>query len=390
MSCLQTIAVIVFWLAALLLFQSYLGILLSLLVVNTLKRKPEPVEPDSTWELPDITVLIPARNEEEVIAVKIRNLLAQDYPENRLRIYVVSDCSTDGTVDIVKGFADRGVNLIELTERHGKLGIIDKVIPGLPGDILVITDANVILAVDAMKVMMREYADPDVGAVCGDLPLVAPSGGKNMRREATYRHYEIVLKRLMGKLGAVIGAYGGFYSQRRHLFRPLGERPIHDDVIMPLEVLAQGFKVIYARQASAVEETHPTIAAEYVRRVRMTAFNLNTIPRMLRLAWKAGFKVFYLVFSYKLCRWLSPYLFALMFLSSLLLIGASNIYNLVAFIFMVSLLLVVIGWLRDRFGAKQGGVTTDLYHFAAMNFAAFAGIGLWLKGVEKYWEPRGM
>jgi len=386
----QITFIIIFWLAVLFLFQSYIGTLLSLLLANLFRHKTPTMERDPSWELPSVTVLVPARNEEKVIAEKIDNLLTQDYPKDRMEICVVSDCSTDKTVDIVRDYAERGVKLIEFVKRHGKLGIIDEIIPGLSSEIIVITDANVILATDAMKIMMNEYADPAVGAVGSDLQPVLPSEGKNMQGEVTYRQYENMLKRLMGKLGVVIGVFGGFYSQRRIIFRPLGRLPIHDDVILPLEVLAQGYNVVYSRQAGAVEETEPTIAAEYIRRVRMTAFNLNTIPRMLTLSWKAGPKVFYLTLSYKLCRWLSPYLLALLFISSLVLIGTSLIYNIAALVFVVSLILAGIGWIKDKPGRKGYSITTGFYHFTAMNVAAFVGIGIWLKGVKRYWEPRGL
>ncbi len=389
MSSYQIIFIPIFWLAALFLFQTYIGTLLSLLLANLFRHKSPTVERDPAWELPSVTVLVPARNEEKVIVEKIDNLLAQDYPDDRMEIYVVSDCSTDKTVDIVRNYADRGVKLIEFVERHGKLGIIDEVIPGLSGEIIVITDANVALASDAIKSMMEEYADSAVGAVDSDLQRVIPSEGKNLQGEVIYRQYENMLKRLMGKFGAVIGVLGGFYSQRRSLFRPLGRLPMHDDVILPHEVLAQGYKVVHSEQAGAVEKTEPTIAAEYIRRVRMAAFNLNTIPRMMKLSWKAGPKVFYLTLSYKLFRWLSPYLFALLFILSLALIGTSLIYNVVALAFGFSLILSGIGWIKDKSGRK-GGITTGFYHFTAMNVAAFAGIGVWLKGVKKYWEPRGL
>jgi len=389
LSSYQIIFIPIFWLAALFLFQTYIGTLLSLLLANLFRHKSPTVERDPAWELPSVTVLVPARNEEKVIVEKIDNLLAQDYPDDRMEIYVVSDCSTDKTVDIVRNYADRGVKLIEFVERHGKLGIIDEVIPGLSGEIIVITDANVALASDAIKSMMEEYADSAVGAVDSDLQRVIPSEGKNLQGEVIYRQYENMLKRLMGKFGAVIGVLGGFYSQRRSLFRPLGRLPMHDDVILPHEVLAQGYKVVHSEQAGAVEKTEPTIAAEYIRRVRMAAFNLNTIPRMMKLSWKAGPKVFYLTLSYKLFRWLSPYLFALLFILSLALIGTSLIYNVVALAFGFSLILSGIGWIKDKSGRK-GGITTGFYHFTAMNVAAFAGIGVWLKGVKKYWEPRGL
>jgi cellulose synthase/poly-beta-1,6-N-acetylglucosamine synthase-like glycosyltransferase len=280
--------------------------------------------------------------------------------------------------------------LINLDKRHGKLGIIDRFIPDLTGEIVVITDANVILSSDAIKTIAAAYSDPSVGSVSGELAPFPPDDARNIDREISYRLFENRLKYLMSSLGSVIGAFGGFYSIRKTLFRRLGQRPVHDDVVLPLEVLAQGFKAIHVRQAIAYEETNPTIRSEYTRRVRMTALNLNTIPRLVKTAWHAGPMALYLAIGYKACRWISPYLLLVLFTSSLILSKISVVYSVVAIVFIGGLLLAAIGWIRDKWGVTRGGLTTDLFHFTTMNIAAFKGFLLWLKGVEKYWEPRAI
>ncbi|NQU06858.1 MAG: hypothetical protein HQ568_12245 [Calditrichaeota bacterium] len=171
------------------------------------------------------------------------------------------------------------------------------------------------------------------------------------------------------------------------MFKPLGEIPVHDDVVMPLDVLAQGYRVIYAEDAKASEETQSTIHAEYLRRVRMTAFNLNTIPRLVKLSKNSSFKVFYLAIGYKLLRWLSPYLLLLLMISSFALIGSALIYTVFAILIAFGLLMTIPGWLLSLFH-KKALLATDLYHFAVMNFAGYVGFAAWLKGVNKYWQPR--
>lgn len=390
MSDIQQIFAFIFWTSLLLLFHNYIGICLSLMVVSAFRKKndSDTLLPAS-FILPTVTILVPAHNEEEVIGEKVENLLELDYPADLIEIVVASDVSTDHTVEIVNSFSDRGVKLIDYRERHGKLGIIDELIPRMNGEIVVITDANVILAKDALRRMMKKYSDPIVGTVGGDLKTVLPSGSEKLRRETTYRQFENHIKRLMSQFGAQIGLFGGFYSLRRSLFRPLGSRPVHDDVILPLEVLAQGYKAVYAENAVSIEETQRTVKAEYLRRVRMTTYNLNSISRLVGLAFRSGVKVLYLAVSYKLLRWFAPYLLALMLVSSTLLIGSSWLYNVIAALFGFGLLIAGIGGLRVRFGGK-GGITTDVYHFAAMNFAAFIGIGYWIKGARKYWETRSL
>ncbi|MDP8239609.1 MAG: glycosyltransferase [Candidatus Hatepunaea meridiana] len=390
MTTFQQISAIVFWVSFALIFQSYFGTYLSLAIINLFRRKPKSDISKTDKRLLTVTILIPAHNEEELIGKKIENSLDQDYPVNLMEIVIASDVSTDRTVEIVKSYADRDVKLIDFTDRHGKLGIIDEVIPQFVNDIVVITDANVFLAKDAISRMMEKYQDTGVGAVNSVLQMVTPSGSIQLQGESTYRLFEIKLKHLMSKFGLTIGLLGGFYSVRRDFFVPLGQLPVHDDVIIPLEVLAQGNKVIHAEKAYATEETNDTIKGEYMRRVRMTAFNLNSIPRLIRLSIKAGPMVFYLAIGYKMFRWLSPYLFALSFISLFPLIGVSIIYNCFAVIFGLCLIFAFIGYLRDKLGLKKGIIMNDFYHFAIMNLAGFVGLRVWLKGVNKYWETRGL
>ena len=359
------------------------------MIVNAFRKRTDSYASIPDENLPTVTILVPAHNEEEVIGEKVENLLEQDYPANLMEIVVASDVSTDHTIEIASSFSDRGVRLIDYRERHGKLGIIDELIPQMNGEIVVITYANVILAKDELRRKMEKYSDPLVGTVGGDLKTVLPSGGEKLRRETTYRQFENHIKQLMSRFGAQIGLLGGFYSLRRSLFRPLGKRPVQDDVILPLEVLAQGYRAVYAENAVSIEETQRTIKAEYLRRVRMTAYNLNSIPKLIRLAFSSGIKVFYLAISYKLLRWFAPYLLALMLISSVMMIGGSWLYNMIATLFGFGILLAGIGSLRVKFGGK-GGISTDVYHFAVMNFAVFVGIGFWIKGARKYWETRSL
>ena len=367
-----------------------MGTYLTLMLLSLTKRKPEGNADSESDKLPRISVLIPARNEEKNIAKKIKNLLEQEYPFEKLDICVSSDDSEDRTVEIVRSFDDPRVTVVDLKQRHGKLGIIDNLLPELPGEVVVITDANVFFAIDALKFMAIAYADPGVGAVSGELSPIAPEDARNIQRELSYRHFENRLKSLMSSIGCVIGSFGGFYSLRKDLFRPLGGRPIHDDVTMPLEVLAQGYKAIHVKEALAYEETNPTIMSEYTRRVRMTALNFNTLPRLIKTAWRAGLIAFCIAVGYKACRWLSPYLLLLLFISSLVLSSISIIYKVALILFLISFALAAIGWIRDRTGMSRGGITTDLYHFTAMNVAAIQGFFTWIKGVERHWEPRAM
>lgn len=347
--------------------------------------------PKVTSHLPSMTVLIPAHNEEEVIEARIVNLLEQDYPDDLLEIVVVSDVSTDETVAIASRFKDRNVRVIELTERLGKLGIIDAIAPSLSGDIVTITDANVKCGKDALKNLGLQFNDPQIGAVGGNLRLKSPEQASNVGLEETYRRYEIRLKKQMSNFGKVIGIYGGLYAFRRELFTPIQREgsPCHDDVIIPLEIVQKGYQVKFAEDAYAVEETTPSIFEEFRRRVRMTAYNLNSLPRTISLSLKTGAMLFYIAFSYKVIRWLSPFLITILFLLSILLANVHSIYSCAVVTFLIGIALSLIGAVLDRFRLKVW-LATAAYHFAIMNLAGFVGLVNWVKGAKGHWTPRGM
>ena len=385
---LQTIAAIVFWLSLLIIFQSYIGILISLLVLRPFiaKKKSAP----STWtgELPRVTVLIPAYNEEKHIQEKLETVIHQDYPREKVRIVVASDCSTDGTNDIVRSFADGGVELVEMNERHGKNGISDALVPTFDTDFVVITDANVMLSPGVLHALIDRFADPGVGVASSNLQPVIPAEGRNLEHEKTYRGFENRIKRLMSEHGMQIGAFGGLYAIRKELFQPFGDKPVHEDIIAPLEIMARGYKVVFTEKAVVYEESEPTISGEFRHRARLTSYNLNTLPRLLRLSAKAGFKALYFAVSYKVTRWLSPYAFLFMLISSLLLARNHWFYAAVAALGCAGLLLALFGWVLDRL-RLWGWIATNAYFFVAMNVAGIFGFFRWMKGVKNYWQPRG-
>ncbi len=382
---LHFVVELLFWLSLALLLQNYLGLYLSISMLAALKR----VDPSERGqeEPPTVTVLIPARNEEAVIARKLESVLVQDYPVGKLEIVVASDVSTDRTDEIVRRYEDRRVRLVSFKERHGKLGALDELIPTAWGEVVVVTDANVILERQAISTMMRAYSDPGVGAVSGFQTVELPGQPTELGEERTYRNLEAGLKRKLSILGCVVGAFGGFYSLRRECFRPIGSLPMADDVILPLEVLAQGRSVKFVLEAIAYEGIGESTSEEFHRRSRMAAYNLNAVGRAMKLGWRAGILPFYVVFSYKILRWLSPFLWAIFLVTSFLhpTEGALNVVMLSAV--ELGMLAVLLGWIGEVFHIYLGPVR-KIYYFAAMNLASAFGLILLMRGIKRHWASR--
>ncbi|MFH0765067.1 MAG: glycosyltransferase [Calditrichota bacterium] len=386
MTWFQVVLMVIFWGSFFLLIYNYFGFTLILKLLN-LRPTSIPPKPPTDWELPVVTILMPVHNEAEILPTKLDNLRHLDYPPEKFEIIIASDQSTDQTVEIARRNSDSRIRVHEMERRGGKPGVIDALIPQVQGDIVIINDANVLLAPDAIRKIVALYTIPKVGCVCGNLLLIPPASDQDMVREIDYRNSEIRLKTQMDRLGRVIGAFGGFYSFRRKLFIPLGKKPCHDDVIIPLEILAQGYQVRFAAEAQAEEQTRETIGGEYRRRVRMSAFNILTLPRMVYLAGKSGILTIYLVFSYKVIRWISSFILAAMFISALILGMNVEFYLGIAILFGIGILCAVGGGIADRYGFKPNPARS-VYHFAVMNLAAVVGLVRAIQGMPRYWTPQ--
>jgi cellulose synthase/poly-beta-1,6-N-acetylglucosamine synthase-like glycosyltransferase len=329
--------------------------------------------------LPSVSVLIAAYNEEGVIEKRIGNLLELDYPKNKIEIVIASDGSTDGTDDIIKKYSGRGVKLFRVEGRVGKVNVINKAVPDLTGEIIVLSDANTFYMKDAVSKLVRNFEDKSIGCVCGELNFYGENEGEVVSLEGAYWRYEQFLKRNEGSRGSLLGANGGIYAIRKELFVELPPNTIVEDFVLPMKILEKGYKVIYEPEAIAYEETSKKIIQEMERRIRIGAGDFQA----LMLTWKLlnpmrGFTAL-AYFSHKVIRWFAPFLLMSVFATNLMLAGlrvsgfAGNEY----YLFM--LLLQVMFYLTALVGRifSQTGVRLKFfglpYYFVSMNIALFLG-----------------
>jgi cellulose synthase/poly-beta-1,6-N-acetylglucosamine synthase-like glycosyltransferase len=357
-------------------------VFLSLLTIGRAKRG---LASDPAFE-PTVTIFIPAYNEEKVIAAKIENCLALDYPKEKLEIMVCSDCSGDATVAIAQRYAAQGITIFDYKERSGKTGLINKSIPRARGDIIVFTDANTMFAPDAVRSMVSRYVSESVGAVLGEVSLVVPSGGSGVDKEVAYRDSEARLKYKEGLFGAAIGGFGGFYSLRKALFMPLPPNAYsNDDLLLAVRVLAQGRKVVFDNAAVSHEETGVTVSEEFRRRIRIGAGNYQAFFLLLSLLNPFRGWVFLFYLSHKVLRWFSPFLFIAFFVSCLPLLDNQ--------IVKATFLCQCIFYGTAVMAAIAGGriltlpFVSTIYHFFAMNAAVFLGLFRYCRGIKSAaWE----
>ena len=215
--------------------------------------------------LPMVSLIIPAYNEESVIVSKLENALELDYPSELLEILVTSDASTDRTHEIVAGYADRGVRLL-VCPRGGKVAAQDLAVRETTGEVVAFGDANVRWERDALRRLVRPFADPRVGMACGYVRLVNPSGGTN--QEGLYWRYEMWLREQESRVHSVTGSNGAIYAVRRDAYREVDPRFGHD-MSFPYLMVQNGYRAVYEPSARGVESMTTDIEDEFRRKVRM-------------------------------------------------------------------------------------------------------------------------
>jgi cellulose synthase/poly-beta-1,6-N-acetylglucosamine synthase-like glycosyltransferase len=252
---------------------------------------------------PPISFVISAFNEVDVIRAKLENTLAIDYPDDRREIVVVSDCSDDGTDEIVQEFADRGVRLLRQAERRGKTAGLNHSVPLLTGEIVVFSDANAMYERDALRKLVRNFADARVGYVTGEARYLLDGEAVADAGERAYWGYEMDLKRRETLIGSMVGGDGAIYAIRRALWRTLPEDAIND-FLNPLQIVEAGWRGVYEPEAVCYEETSGGFKSEYKRRVRIVSRSWRAVfqaPGVLN-PFRVGLFSWCLI-SHKVLRW---------------------------------------------------------------------------------------
>ena len=318
MSAPSSLAIIV-WICFATVVFAYLGYPLFIHIVSRAfgRNHSRPELDDS--QLPVISLLIAAHNEEIDIEARILNALALDYPAGKLEIVIASDGSTDATNEIVRRYEGRGVQLFAYEKNRGKATVLNESVPRLRGSVVLLSDANTHMAPDAARRLASWFAEPDIGVVCGQLVLTDPRTGRNV--DGLYWKYETFLKKCESRLGALLGSNGAIYAIRRELFPTVRPGTLIDDFVIPLEAKRRsGCRIVYDSQAIAREDTAPTIRAEFRRRVRIGAGGFQSIGMLWPLLSPANGWVALTFFCHKILRWVCPFLLGGMLVASAILI----------------------------------------------------------------------
>ena len=364
---------IVFWGALCMIFFVYAGYPLALVILGKFRTRLTRHLEDF---LPSISLTIAAYNEEKVIAEKLENSFALDYPSEKLQIVVASDGSTDGTNAIVESFADRGVTVFALTPRGGKIKALNRVIPQTRGDILILSDANAMYRPDAIRKLVRHFVDPTVGAVSGDVRLVnaADSFAKS---EGLYYRYERWLQELESRIGSIIGADGAMYALRREIFQAPPDFTVVDDFVISMSVARQGYRVLYDAEAIALEEGTASGPEEFRRKVRIVAGGMQALKLGLGVPKITQPLLGFCYLFHKFFRWLIPVFLLIAFVSAGFLLNEGFLYQS-AFVGQIVCYILALSYAGGLFNRVNGTWLGVPYYFCMVNAAAL--LGLW-KGI---------
>lgn len=368
-----------FWLCMAIVVYTYVGygILLYLLVfVKRLATKAKPLADITDDRLPEVTLMVCAYNEEDIIAEKMDNTRRLDYPSDRLHLVWVTDGSNDNTNVLLSAYPE--VKVIYSPERRGKAAALKHGIKEIDTEIVMMTDANTMLNPEAVREVARLMQDPKVGCVSGEKKVMARSDSDEAAQgEGLYWKYESTLKRLDSELYSAMGAAGELCVIRRQLMTDIPDDTLLDDFIISMEIVKKGYKIAYTSNAYAMEYGSADLHEESKRKRRIAAGGLQSCWRLRSLMNPLRHPVVAFQFvSHRVLRWtITPVcLFALVPLNTLLVLSGEGIVYTIIWILQILF-----------YASAAAGVRISKY-FIFMNLNVFRGMAYLFNNSTGMWE----
>ncbi len=356
-------------------YVGYPAILWSVSRARNRSDMPSGEREPSTAKLPNVTITVPVYNAAASIRTTLEGLTALEYPRERLQLLVLSDASTDGTDDIVREFAARGVELLRAPERRGKTAAENAALTAARGEIIVNVDGTVIVPPGSLKRLVGVFADPTIGVASGRDVSIGPEHRENNGAESSYVGYEMWVRDLETIAGSIVGASGCFYGIRRCIHEQPLPPELSWDFASPLVAKKLGYRSVSVSDAICMVPRTPGIKAEVRRKVRTMARGIRTLfycRAMMNPFRYGGFAM--MLLSHKLLRWL-PYLLAPMSLVALGLMATQRIIALILFVILTVVIACGLTGLRYP----------RLSHVRAVAGAAFI-VGVFAAGFLAWWD----
>lgn len=337
---------------------------------------------DSTPFEPPVTLIVAAYNEADFIEEKIQNTFSLHYPAGKLSVIFITDGSTDNTPHIIEKYP--AIQLLHRPERSGKIAAMHRAMGFVQTPIVIYSDANTLLNKDSIKNIVKHYANEKVGGVAGEKKIMQTENAElSGASEGLYWKYESFLKQLDSDLYTVVGAAGELFSIRTELYEYPGDNVLLDDFLISLRICAKGYRVLYEKQAYAMETASANLKEEKKRKVRISAgaFQSMLMLKGLLNFFKHPILTFQYV-SHRVLRWtLCPLLLPVLFISNLLLLNTppANVYQLFFAAQLAFYGAALAGWLFSLKGIKVK-ILYFPYYFFFINLSLYLGFIRFIKG----------
>lgn len=273
------------------------------------------------WE-PTVSILIAAHNERDTIEAKLLNCLQLDYPPEKLQIVVALDAPTDGTDVIVAGYDSARVSSVTLLQHKGKAGALNHAVVAARGEILVFADARQSFERGALRELVTNFRDPEVGCASGELVLLDEDGREASDSLGIYWRYEKWMRAQESEIHSMLGATGAIYAIRRELYKPMRSDTILDDMAIPMNIVLCGKRAVFDGAAHAYDRVSASPEIEYGRKVRTLMGNFQLLARMPALLSPFHNPVWMQFMSHKVARLLVPYFLVVLFIANMFAHGA--------------------------------------------------------------------
>jgi glycosyltransferase involved in cell wall biosynthesis len=394
---------ILFWLCLALILWTQLGYALALVVLARVlapasaernarhPRSPvrggaHQIDEPTAAQLPALSLIVAAHDEEQVIAAKVQNALALDYPRELLELIVACDGCSDATATRAR---DAGADLVLELPRGGKIRAQDAAVERSRGDIVAFSDANSLWEVDAARALIGAFADPRVGYACGQVRFLRsadgqPAGGESeANQEGVYWRYELGVRALESRLGSITAGNGAIYATRRDSYIVVDPIMGHD-LSLPFNMVKRGLRAVYVPEARASEKMVPSLTGEFARKRRMMS---HTWPIVLRGGMLApgGYPLGYalMIFSHRVLRYCTPALHVLALAANIALLaaGAGVLYDLTLALQLALLLAALLA------GAYPSRPFLIARYYVLTTASPAAGLWDWLRhGTAPWWD----
>ena len=340
-------------------------------------------------ERPMVAIVIPAYNEEDHVADKLRNLAMLDYPSERLRVILACDGCSDATAERAWRVArepecqDLSLQILEFHQNRGKVALLNHVIPNIDCDLLAFSDVSALISVDALLVAAGCFQDPQVGVLTGSYRLFGayrPHQGAGCG-ESLYWEYQGEIKQREGALGSTMGVHGAFYMIRRELFEPLELDVINDDFMLPMRIVARGYRALYEPRILALELESATLELDRSRRRRIAAGNLQQLVRLGALLRPSLGKVAFVFASGKALRALMPFVLLLLLCGSAALAAGSWAFLA---LFLSQVVVYLAAFVVQRLGPARAPWPLQVAHYLVQgHLVGLVGSLRYLLGLER-------